>query len=60
MLTKLPETPDKGESHDFENAEEISSVIDSYSSQLWDINQKVSTLRVKAECLRSDASVRTL
>ncbi|KAJ5980086.1 hypothetical protein N7481_007384 [Penicillium waksmanii] len=41
MLTKLPETPDNGESHGFENAEEISRVIDSYSSQLWDINQKI-------------------
>lgn len=50
MLTKLPETSDKGESHGFENAEEISRVIDSYSSQLWHINQKVRAPRQKAEC----------
>lgn len=45
MLTRLSETPDNGDSYGVEKIEQISNVIDSYSSQLWDINQKV---RMKA------------
>jgi hypothetical protein len=60
MLSKLPETPDNGEIHGFENAEEISHVIDLYSSQLWDINQKVRAQTDAVECSCLDASITTL
>lgn len=54
MLYQLTETPDNGENHGFENAEEISSLIDSYSSQLWDINQEVRAQTDVAECFYAD------
>ncbi|KAJ5578607.1 uncharacterized protein N7459_007571 [Penicillium hispanicum] len=41
MLIKLSEKPGGGERHTVEDNEAISRVIDSYSSQLWDINQKI-------------------
>lgn len=41
MSTTPCERPENGEIHTVEDIEEISRIIDLYSSQLWEINQKV-------------------